>query len=120
MPLEHLALRRTRLHVPHEVWSQGGAKLLNLPEKIRVVVVLCSALDDLHMSSNEFCGAGSVNAGLTSGIGSIGRKEGESWNNKVDEFSLICDGLVSDFGKKLGVGEGFAVKKNGLVSPFAK
>ena len=26
-----------RLHVPQEVWSQGGAKLTNVPEKIRVV-----------------------------------------------------------------------------------
>lgn len=109
-----------RLHVPYEVWSQGGAKLTNLPEKIRVVEVLCDALTELQNASVEFAGPMSVASGMGMGVGSITRKDGEVWAMKLEEFSVVCDNVVSNFGKKLGVGEGFAVKKNSGVSflPF--
>ncbi|KAF8912860.1 hypothetical protein CPB84DRAFT_1759692 [Gymnopilus junonius] len=100
-----------RLHVPCEVWSQGGAKLTSLDEKIRVVTILCSALDDLELSSSDHFGAGNVSSGLALGIGSIGRKEAEGWLSKLDEFSNVCDHIVANFGKKLGVGEGFVSRK---------
>ncbi|KDR85193.1 hypothetical protein GALMADRAFT_51982 [Galerina marginata CBS 339.88] len=100
-----------RLHVPCEVWSQGGAKLINLDEKIRVVSILCSALEHLEISSSEYFGAGNVCSGLALGIGSIGRKEADAWLLKLDEFSNICDDVVTNFGKKLGVGEGFVSRK---------
>lgn len=100
-----------RLHVPHEVWSQGGAKLSNLVEKVHVVAILSSALEDLQVTSSEYFGAGNVSSGLAMGIGSIGRKEADAWLSKLDEFSSVCDGVVTKFGKKLGVGEGFVLKK---------
>lgn len=103
-----------RLHVPQGVWSQGGAKLTNVPEKVRVVEVLCSALEEMQQSSVEFFGAGSVCSGLALGIGSVGRKEAEAWVSKLEEFSSICDSVVANFGKKLGVGEGFVSKKSGV------
>ena len=105
-----------RLHVPQEVWSQGGAKLTNVPEKIRVVEVLCSALEELAHWSAEYFGAGNVSSGMALGIGAIGRKEGEQWAAKLEEFSSVCDGVVGQFGKKLGVGEGFVTKKSSGVS----
>ena len=105
-----------RLHVPQEVWSQGGAKLTNVPEKIRVVEVLCSALEELAHWSAEYFGAGNVSSGMALGIGAIGRKEGELWAAKLEEFSSVCDGVVGQFGKKLGVGEGFVTKKSSGVS----
>lgn len=100
-----------RLHVPCEVWSQGGAKLTGLDEKIRVVTILCSALDDLQVSSAEHFGAGNVSSGLALGIGSIGRKEADAWLSKLEDFSNVCDHVVANFGKKLGVGEGFVSRK---------
>ncbi|KAJ7597246.1 hypothetical protein C8J56DRAFT_1041454 [Mycena floridula] len=100
-----------RLHVPQEVWSQGGAKLTNLIEKIRVVGILCAALEEIQNSSSEYFGAGNVSSGMGLGIGSIGRKEGEAWIARLEDFSTVCDGVVANFGKKLGVGEGFVVKK---------
>ncbi|TFK30635.1 hypothetical protein FA15DRAFT_629864 [Coprinopsis marcescibilis] len=100
-----------RLHVPCEVWSQGGAKLNNVVEKVRVVAILCSALEDLQIGSADIFGAGNISSGLALGIGSIGRKEAEAWLGKLDEFSNVCDGVVANFGKKLGVGEGFVLKK---------
>jgi len=113
-----------RLHVPCEVWSQGGAKLTNLDEKIRVVTVLCSALEDLEASSAEYFGAGNVSSGMALGIGSIGRREADAWLSKLDEFSNICDQVVANFGKKLGVGEGFVSRKHTwsgkLISRFDK
>ncbi|KAF8078410.1 hypothetical protein FPV67DRAFT_1615832 [Lyophyllum atratum] len=113
-----------RLHVPHEVWSQGGAKLSNILEKVRVVSILCSALEDLQVSSSEHFGAGNVCSGLALGIGSIGRKEADAWLAKLEEFSSVCDGVVTNFGKKLGVGEGFVLKKttwsNKLTRGFDK
>ncbi|TCD67518.1 hypothetical protein EIP91_012272 [Steccherinum ochraceum] len=106
-----------RLHVPQEVWSQGGAKLTNIPEKIRVVEVLCSALEELQTWSAEYFGAGNVSIGMAMGIGSVGVKEGENWATKLEEFSSVCDGVVGNFGKKLGVGEGFVTKKSsGMTS----
>ncbi|KAG0709073.1 hypothetical protein DFH29DRAFT_890397 [Suillus ampliporus] len=106
-----------RLHVPQEVWSQGGAKLANIPEKVRVVEVLCSALEEMQQCSVESFGA-SVCSGLALGIGSVTRKEAETWVGKLEEFSLICDSVVANFGKKLGVGEGFVVKKSGGVTSW--
>jgi len=100
-----------RLHVPHEVWSQGGAKLNNVLEKVRVVEVLCSALEDLQSSSADYFGPGSIYNGMGVGSGGVGRKEGEAWITKLEEFSSVCDGVVANFGKKLGVGEGFVLKK---------
>ncbi|KAG5716598.1 hypothetical protein E4T56_gene16296 [Termitomyces sp. T112] len=100
-----------RLHVPQEVWSQGGAKLLNVGEKVRVVAILCTALEDLQVSSAEHFGAGNVCSGLALGIGSIGRKEADAWLSKLEEFLSTCDGVVTNFGRKLSVGEGFVPKK---------
>ncbi|PPQ70747.1 hypothetical protein CVT24_000858 [Panaeolus cyanescens] len=101
-----------RLHVPCEVWSQGGAKLNNLDEKIRVVTILCGALNELESSSAEHFGAGNVSSGMALGIGSIGRKEADAWLSKLEDFSNVCDVVVADFGKKLGVGEGFVSRKS--------
>jgi hypothetical protein len=104
-----------RLHVPCEVWTQGGAYLSNLPEKIRVIAILCEALMELQNASSEFCGP-TVSNGFALGLGSVGRKEGEVWAVKLEEFSGVCDGVVSNFGKKLGVGESFVARKSTGVS----
>ena len=103
-----------RLHVPQEVWSQGGAKLTSIPEKVRMVEVLCSALEEMQQCSVESFGA-CVCSGLALGIGSVTRKEAEAWVGKLEEFCSICDSIVANFGKKLGVNEGFVVKKSGGV-----
>jgi hypothetical protein len=107
-----------RLHVPQEVWSQGGAKLANLSEKAKVVEVLSASLEELQTSSAEYFGAGNVCSGLALGIGSVGRKEGEGWVSRLDEFSAVCEGVVTNFGKKLGVGEGFVSKKTTGVTSW--
>jgi hypothetical protein len=101
-----------RLHVPCEVWSQGGAKLTNLDDKLRAVESLVVALDVLQTSSCDYFGSGSVNSGLARGIESIGRKEANAWLLKLEEFSNVCDMVVADYGKKLGVGEGFVARKS--------
>lgn len=104
-----------RLHVPQEVWSQGGARLLNLPEKVRIVEVLCSSLEEVQHVSGSIFGGGNVSASLAPGIG---KKDGELWSLKLEDFSHVCDGVVGSFGKKLGVGEGFMIKKNSGVSEW--
>ncbi|KAH9968715.1 hypothetical protein BC827DRAFT_1121417 [Russula dissimulans] len=119
--LRHTMMSKTggyitpRLHVPQEVWSQGGARLLNLPEKVRVVEVLCSSLEEVQHSSAGIFGAGNVSASMAPGIG---KKDGELWSLKLEEFSHVCDGVVANFGKKLGVGEGFMIKKNSGVTSW--
>ena len=100
-----------RLHVPHDVWSQGGAKLANVIEKVRVVTILSTALEELRVSSSEHFGPGNVSNGLGLGIGSIGRKEADAWLGKLEEFTSVCESIVTNFGKKLGVGEGFVLSK---------
>ncbi|KAF7297933.1 hypothetical protein HMN09_01014100 [Mycena chlorophos] len=109
-----------RLHVPPQVWSQGGANLTNMAEKVRVVNILCAALEDLQLSSSEHFGAGNVSSGMALGIGSIGRREGEAWVRQLEEFLNVCDGVVASFGKKLGVGEGFVVKKTTWSEKFSR
>jgi hypothetical protein len=101
-----------RLHVPCEVWSQGGAKLTNLDDKLRAVESLVVALDALQTSSWDYFGSGSVSSGLAHGINGIGRKEANAWLLKLEEFSNVCDMVVADYGKKLGVGEGFVARKS--------
>ena len=101
-----------RLHVPCEVWSQGGAKLTNLDDKLRALESLIVALDTLQISSSDCFGAGNVSSGLALGIGSIGRKEANAWLLRLEEFSNVCDMVVADYGKKLGVGEGFVARKS--------
>ena len=100
-----------RLHVPNEVWSIGGVKLPNVPEKIRALEFLRAALAELQIASSEVFGAGNVSSGMAMGIGSIGPKEANAWVFKLEDFSNVCDNVVNDFGKKIGVGEGFVLKK---------
>lgn len=71
-------------------------------------------MEEILNCSVDIFGAGNVSSGMVLGIGSIGRKEGEIWSSKLEEFSSICDGVVANFGKKLGVGEGFVTKKSGV------
>jgi len=79
-----------------------------------MVEVLCSALEEMQQCSVESFGA-CVCSGLALGIGSVTRKEAEAWVGKLEEFCSICDSIVANFGKKLGVNEGFVVKKSGGV-----
>jgi hypothetical protein len=105
-----------KLHVPYEVWSQGGAKLSNLPEKVRVIEVLCSALEELELSSSEYCRASIVGGKLSTQLPPVSRNELEKWASKVDEWATVCENVVGSVGRKLGVGEGFAIKKSKTVS----
>jgi len=88
---------------------------VNLIEKVRVIEVLCDALMEVQNASVEFCGPMGVANGMGLGVGSVSKKEGEQWIAKLEEFLVVCDNVVSSFGKKLGVGEGFVVKKSSGV-----
>jgi hypothetical protein len=101
-----------KLHVPHEVWSQGGAKLTSLPEKVRMIEVLCSALEELQIASTEMCGP----PGGIARSSPVTKVDFERWLSKLEEWGTVCDGVVGGMAKKLGVGEGFAAKKGGTVS----
>ena len=98
-----------KLHVPNEVWTQGGAKLQNHADKMKALDVLTTALDELSTASVEFCGAGGVN-GLS---GALGRSEAERWASKLEDFDRSLSQVGEVYGKKLGVGEGFVAKKTG-------
>ncbi|KAF8309722.1 hypothetical protein DL93DRAFT_1700219 [Clavulina sp. PMI_390] len=93
-----------RLYVPHDVWTQGGAKLGNLNEKGKCVELLNAGLEEVALGSAEFFrGAGRGNA--------------EKWLKHLDEWAVVCDGVLAGPGKKLGVGEGFVARKsNGVTS----
>jgi len=98
-----------KLHVPNEVWTQGGAKLQNHADKMKALDILATSLDELATASVEFCGAGGVN-GLS---GALGRSEAERWAGKLEEFDRSLSQVGEVYGKKLGVGEGFVAKKTG-------
>lgn len=94
-----------RLYIPHDVWSQGGAKLGNLAEKGKCVELLNAGLEEVAAGSSEFFrGAGRGNA--------------EKWLRCLDEWSNVCDGVLAGPGKKLGVGEGFSGRKSNGVRRF--
>jgi hypothetical protein len=93
-----------RLHVPRDVWSTGGSKLGALPEKGRALEVLSMALDDLRTASR---GAFGPALGAPAPL-----KAQAEWNAKLEDFCASCDGVVTAFGKKLGVGEGLNIKKS--------
>ncbi|KAF9519876.1 hypothetical protein BS47DRAFT_1370602 [Hydnum rufescens UP504] len=93
-----------RLYVPHDVWSQGGAKLTNLSEKGKCVEVLNGALEDVVNGSSEF-------------FRGAGRQSAERWLKCLDEWTNVCEGVLSSVGKKLGVGESITARKsNGVTS----
>jgi hypothetical protein len=98
-----------KLHVPNEVWTQGGAKLHNHADKMKALDILASALDELITASVEFCGAG----GVTGLSGALGRTEAERWAGKLEDFDRSLSQVGEVYGKKLGVGDGFVAKKTG-------
>jgi hypothetical protein len=105
-----------RLHVPQEVWSQGGVKLASLPEKGRALEILCFNLDEIRTVSRASFGL------LDKGVPSdnVTRPAIAEWASKLDEFVSSCDGVVATFGKKLGVGEGVTVKKTTWSNRFTR
>jgi len=105
-----------RLHVPHEVWTQGSAKLSNTAEKTKVIDVLVAALEDLANASVDFCGSSS---GIVSSVDGGERKQGERWAGKLEDFDRAFNQVGVNFGKKLGVGEGFVVKKSVGVAAWS-
>ncbi|CUA72414.1 hypothetical protein RSOLAG22IIIB_01082 [Rhizoctonia solani] len=94
-----------KLHVPHEVWSQGGAKLVNVPDKMRVVESLVYHLVDLRKSSDDFFAS---------------NRGGGDFLRRLDEWNKHCDSLVGEYGKKLGVGEGVIKKRGGMTDKIMR
>jgi hypothetical protein len=91
----------SNLYVPHDVWSQGGAKLTNISEKGKCVEVLNGALEDVVAGSGEF-------------FRGVGRPNAEKWLKSLDEWTSVCDSVLSSVGKKLGVGESVTARKSGV------
>lgn len=105
-----------RLHVPHDVWTQGGAKLNNLVEKGKCIAFLEAGLDDLSKASQEFIRSGLAgNDGASQGLTGqgIARAVGERWVRALDEWLSTCDSAIANVGKKLGLGEGLVKKGAG-------
>ncbi|KAG8763789.1 hypothetical protein FRC11_012365 [Ceratobasidium sp. 423] len=94
-----------KLHVPHEVWSQGGAKLINVSDKMRVVESLVDHLVGLRECSDGFFS---------------GRRGGEDLLKRLDEWNKHCDFLVGEYAKKLGVGEGVIKKRGGMTDKIMR
>lgn len=99
-----------KLHVPSAVWTQGGAKLINLPEKGKCVAIIDQGLEELSKASKDFLRASQVSTAGLNGTG-ISRAVGERWLRALEEWVQVCDGVVGNLGKKLGVGDGGASKK---------
>jgi len=104
-----------RLHVPHDVWTQGGAKLTNLMEKGKCIEFLEAGLDDLTKASHEFTRSGHVGNGASQGLSGQGimRAMSDRWIRALDEWLSVCDSAVASVGKKLGLGEGITKKSAG-------
>jgi hypothetical protein len=100
-----------RLHVPHEVWSQGGVRLAALPEKARALEIVTLALEDLRAVSRASFGMLGV-----APVEAPTRGQVAEWAAKLEDFVGSCDGVVAAFGKKLGLGESVIAKKSTGVS----
>ncbi|ELU44519.1 ATP-dependent DNA helicase recQ [Rhizoctonia solani AG-1 IA] len=94
-----------KLHVPHEVWSQGGAKLVNVPDKLRVLESLVDHLIGLRECSEGFFS---------------GRRGGEEFLKRLEEWTKHCDSLNGEYSKKLGVGEGVIKKRGGMTDKIMR
>lgn len=97
-----------KLHIPHDVWTQSGAKLNNMVEKGKCIAVLDQGLEDLSKVSNDFLR--SVQVGVPARQG-ISRAMGERWVRALDDWLQVCDNVVANLGKKLGLGDGMSTKK---------
>ncbi|KAG8969130.1 hypothetical protein FRC03_004445 [Tulasnella sp. 419] len=96
-----------RLHVPHTVWTQGGAKLTNIVDKGKCIAFLESGLDELVKASTEFV----KNSNPAAASVTICRVAGERWLRALDEWVGVCDAIVANLGKKLGLGDGTNLTK---------
>ncbi|CAE6432654.1 unnamed protein product [Rhizoctonia solani] len=94
-----------KLHVPHEVWSQGGAKLANVPDKLRVLESLVDHLIGLRECSEGFFS---------------GLRGGEDFMKRLDEWVRHCESLNTEYAKKLGVGEGVIKKRGGMTDKIMR
>ncbi|CEL52246.1 hypothetical protein RSOLAG1IB_00786 [Rhizoctonia solani AG-1 IB] len=94
-----------KLHVPHEVWSQGGAKLVNVPDKLRVLESLVD-----HMIGLRECSEGFFSGG----------QRGEDFMKRLDEWVKHCEALNGEYAKKLGVGEGVIKKRGGMTDKIMR
>lgn len=83
-----------------------------------MVDVLVAALDELASASIDFCGTAS---GIVSSTGGENgdRKRAERWASKLEEFDRAFSSVGENFGKKLGVGGGFVVKKSVGMSAWS-
>ncbi|KAG8760759.1 hypothetical protein FRC14_002055 [Serendipita sp. 396] len=106
-----------RLHIPHEVWTQGSAKLTNIAEKTKVIDLLLTAMDELSTASIEFCGSSSSIAASTGG-GKGDKKQGDRWAEKLEDFDRTFIQVGETFGKKLGLGGGFVMRKSIGMAAF--
>ncbi|EJD55173.1 hypothetical protein AURDEDRAFT_78123 [Auricularia subglabra TFB-10046 SS5] len=96
-----------RLHVPHEVWSVSHVgKLQAVQDKVRMLEVLAGALDEVGNAGAEFCGFGAP-------VADPSRADVDRWIQKLEAWVVVCDDVVQNASKKLGVGEGFVARKSG-------
>ncbi|KAG8806451.1 hypothetical protein FRC17_004987 [Serendipita sp. 399] len=107
----------SRLHIPHEVWTQGSAKLTNIAEKTKVIDVLLTAMDELSTASIEFCGS-ATSISTSTGGGKGDKKQGERWAEKLEDFDRAFTQVGETFGKKLGLGGGFVMRKSIGMAAF--
>ncbi|KAG8885667.1 hypothetical protein FRB97_000110 [Tulasnella sp. 331] len=104
-----------RLHVPHDVWTQGGAKLNNLVEKGKCIACLEVGLEELVRASHEFISSGKAGNGTSQGLSGqgIAKALADRWIRALDEWLSVCDSALAIVGKKLGIGEGITKKGAG-------
>lgn len=79
--------------------------MTNVGEKVRVVDALVDHLVGVREVSDGFFN---------------GRRGGEEWLRRLEEWGRICEGLVGEYGKKLGVGEGLTGKKGNRMTNILK
>ncbi|GJN94789.1 hypothetical protein Rhopal_007881-T1 [Rhodotorula paludigena] len=90
-----------KLFVPAQVWTtQGGAKLVALETKVRMLDLLSSGLDALDKAGR---GMLLVPTGSTSAP-RVARDEAARFVRELDSFEGLAEGIQSTLGKKLGQG----------------
>lgn len=103
-----------KLFVPSQIWTtQGGAKLLAIETKVRMLDLLSTGLDSLQTA-----GKGLLLVPLgSSAAEKFAKEEAARFGRELEAFEGLAEGVQSTLGKKLGgvVGAGEGEKEIGGV-----
>ncbi|KAH8919380.1 hypothetical protein BT69DRAFT_1224211 [Atractiella rhizophila] len=104
-----------RLYLPPQMWLQGGAKLLAVEAKVRMIELLLTGLDAVERTGSIFVEP-SNQGSQQFASGSEVAMNADKFAKELESFEGLLDGIQSTLNKKLGSLIDGVGKRNGQSS----